>query len=135
MLWYLDNPKAEETRRGYERKNEEVPNELYPPEILEGYQPWYDAFWELGTDRSFGMAVGPIPARSIENYTYGWDVGEAEKFRLVIRHLDSVYLKRTNRRKPEAGDSASGAETPPVVDETETFSRDHFRAAFKGRMK
>lgn len=48
---------------------------------------WYwEAFWELSTDRQAGMSDGPIPWSSIKNYCVD------SEFAIIIRAMDSVYM-------------------------------------------
>lgn len=53
------------------------------------------AFWELTTERSIGMAVGPIPVSQIRAYAEdrGLGIGMIEGFTTVIRKMDSAYIK------------------------------------------
>lgn len=82
-----------------------------PPEILPGLEPWFEAFWELGTDRQIGQVVGPIPAASIDRHTAGWPDAEAQAFRRCIRAMDQVFLKsqRGSVSVPESEDPARDA--------------------------
>lgn len=96
---------------------------------MQGYEPWLSAFWELGTDRSFGMSAGPIPSSAIRAHTQGWDPDEAEKFRLAMRALDALYLPHINGSK----DADLTEDVDPDRSEPETFSRDMFRQQFSGR--
>lgn len=89
-----------------------MPDHLIGPDVLPGYEEWFTAFYELSTDRQIGMAVGPIPAASIDRH------GGGALFRRVIRAMDRVYLAHVR------GDVD--------VPESENPARDSFRAAMKG---
>lgn len=117
MLWHLDNPDAAARRKAIEEKGRTIPERLWPPDVWPGAELWLEAFWELGTERQIGMAVGPIPASAIRAYTAGWPEDEAERFRLVIRRLDAAYLGRSD---PDVDPAAKGSDNP---------ARDKFRAA------
>lgn len=58
---------------------------------MPGYDGWYNDFWELSTDRQFGMAVGPMPRSSIIEHTRGWPDDEADAFRTIMRRMDDVF--------------------------------------------
>lgn len=106
-----------------------VPEALEPPPILEGYETWLEAFWELSTDRAQGLEKpGPIPAASIARHTQGWDPEEADFFRIVIRALDRTFLAGEDYVIPPV--QVDG----PDVDEGKpapNLARDNFRALFK----
>lgn len=70
--------------------------DLDPPEVWSWLQYVWDAFHDLGTERSIGMALGPIPASKIRDYAAG-DLGldrygrEADRFFDLIRRMDDAY--------------------------------------------
>ena len=90
-----------------------MPDEFIGPSLLPGYEDWFDAFYELSTDRELVMAIGPIPAASIDRQN------EGPLFRRVIRAMDGVYLAHV-RGVPDAPESDNPA-------------RDAFRAAMRGK--
>lgn len=91
LRWSLDNPNAAMEREAYEFYGIEVPAKMLPPEFLPGVAIWYEAFWELSTDRHIGFGVGPIPHRSIKDYARGWP--DADMFAACMRAMDGVYLQ------------------------------------------
>lgn len=97
----------------------EVPDELWPPPIIAGYEEWLSAFFELSNDRAIGMAVGPIPASSISKWCEGWSYDETVMFRTCIRAMDQVYLS-------QAKEAGSGKPAPP----TKEMSPDMMDAIF-----
>lgn len=119
MLWELENPNAYAEHDRLDALEEEVPDELWPPELLPGVSEWFEAFRELGTDRQVGFSIGPIPAASIARHTQGWDEVEAERFRLVMRVVDSVFLNFTHE----------GSTAPPPLP-TQTMGPELFDALF-----
>lgn len=97
--------------------------ELDPPSF-----PWwgwsdfiYSAFWELSTNRSSGMAVGPIPSTAIDAYTAQWLPDDADLLRICIRRMDAAFMAVTNPNN----DDTDGSE--PVS------ARDAFRSATNRR--
>jgi len=61
------------------------------PEI--SYLEWYiEAFYELSSERQFGMGIGPIPFSSIVTYAEVFEINDFDDFHYVIRILDKVYL-------------------------------------------
>ncbi|WP_210482755.1 phage tail assembly chaperone [Microvirga antarctica] len=59
-------------------------------------QLYWDAFWELTSDRPVGMSVGPIPFSSIARWAqcYGMSaVDNLERLRVIVRALDGESLK------------------------------------------
>lgn len=57
---------------------------------------YYDAFWELHTERQVGMAQGPIPDSAIKAYAADPDLRltrrEQWAFKDIIRAMDNCYL-------------------------------------------
>ena len=94
-------------------KGRELPERFIGPSLLPGYEGWFDAFYELSTDRQLGMAIGPIPAASIDRQN------EGPLFRRVIRAMDGVYLAHVRG--------------VPDVPESDNPARDAFRAAMRGK--
>ena len=69
--------------------------------LLPGLQFYYQAFLDLSTCRSVGMAEGPIPWDSIDAYAkhHGLvDDNEYDRFFLLIRALDAEYLRYRERQ-------------------------------------
>lgn len=68
---------------------------LNRPELIEGLALFYVAFADLTTDRSVGMAEGPIPWSSIVRYAgiYGFDDDLREDLLYLVRAMDRAYLK------------------------------------------
>lgn len=88
----------------------DLPDELEPPEILEGLSGWLEDFWRLSTERQIGMGIGPIPASAIDRHTAGWSDEDAETFEFCIRELDGVYLMRANKTEDAPPEASSPME-------------------------
>lgn len=96
--------------------------------MIEGFESWVDAFWELSTDRQLGYgAYGPIPGSSISRYTRGWPRDEAELFRQCIRAMDRVFLSGEKEVLPATLPEEPAADASGIVN----LARDNFRAVFK----
>lgn len=80
------------------------------PTIFKGLEPYYIAFWELSTDRSQGMGVGPIPWSAINEYAVREGLrGEGyEDLVDYVRAMDRTFLKfqREEEAKRRAADEA-----------------------------
>lgn len=77
-----------------------MPESAVPPPLPDYLFPYLESpggyFWELSTDRPFGMsAVGPIPWSSKDRYARGLGLEDEdlEDFVFLISALDEVYLK------------------------------------------
>jgi hypothetical protein len=68
------------------------------PAINKGNELFFSAFFELDSDRQFGMSIGPIPWRSINEYAkeYHFDEWQRELLFYSIQKLDKVYLEKVN---------------------------------------
>lgn len=109
----MRNPNAEQLREDYERFGQEPPPSLWPPEFVDGAQSWYNAFWDLNSDRPVGMGEGRIPHSAARAY-YG-DREDFPAFWSTIRAMDQAYLEH-----------ARG-------DEPQHFTREAFRGAFSSK--
>lgn len=113
----LKNPNAEKEREDFERFGQEIPASLWPPELADGAKSWYEAFWDLCSDRpSGGMQLGRISYMSARMHCRGWPEDEFHSFWRVIRAMDEVFLQHAN---------SDG--------EPQTFTRESFRGAFSGK--
>lgn len=77
------------------------------PDALPGVMPWFEAFWELSTDRAY--IGGPIPCSSLA----AWPVDPVERdaFRRCIRAADAAYLEHMS----QPNDGPKGLATPAAV--------------------
>ncbi len=79
-----------------------MPAEFYNrPKLLPGCDFYFEAFWELSSDRQIGMGVGEIPFSAIDRYAVRFDVhGDAfDTLRRVLRSMDAEYRKVVNTPK------------------------------------
>lgn len=112
----LANPNAEKEREQFEQFGQETPASLWPPQFMDGAKSWYDAFWDLNTDRPAGMELGRISYASARLYCRDWADGAFHSFWRALRAMDDVYLAHVN----------SGGEQ-------KEFTRESFRGAFAGK--
>jgi hypothetical protein len=67
---------------------------------------WYlNAFYELSTNRSLGMSIGPIPWTAITEYAtyHGLSRLTTDIFHIIIRALDNAYCKKVSEDNKKAG--------------------------------
>ena len=92
--------------RRYEDKDEsQIPNSLLDePALLPGLGIYYDAFWELSSDRSSGMGVGHIPYSSLMAYCKEWELDEDMAFLMkkLVRKMDNHFLDWQNKQEKKA---------------------------------
>lgn len=83
------------------------------PELTDYEERFYRSFWEISTERSFGMAPGPIPMRAIDYYAEREGMGPTDTMILnrVIRAMDNAYLA-ANAKRQEASAKRSGGKHP-----------------------
>lgn len=75
---------------------------LDQPEVPNRLLFAWRAFWELNTERSIGMAIGPIPWRSIGAYAEKFSLADVDSFEVfggLIRAMDRAYLKFTREQE------------------------------------
>lgn len=74
-------------------------------ELLPGANEFFQAFWELSSERQVSLGVvGPIPARALDYFAQRLSDGDQDLFRTCIRAMDEVLLKHINeqiQRRPE----------------------------------
>lgn len=99
-------------RAAYERFDQDIPDSLWPPEFIDGAQAWYNAFWDLSTDRQMGMQEGRI--RYSAARAYGVHEDEFDEFWRAMKAMDNVYLQH----------ASNGGEP-------KTFTREMFRGGGK----
>ena len=66
---------------------------LNSPTLTLGLGMYWEAFWELCSDRAIGMMEGPIPWRAIRLYgkDYGLESLDLKRFHTIIRGMDNEY--------------------------------------------
>lgn len=79
------------------------------PELFVGLELYFDAFYELASDRQIGMALGPIPWSSMMLFCQVHALDSLQRD-LLVHHLtamDSVFLSNANSKKGSGdGDSS-----------------------------
>lgn len=70
---------------------------------VEGLDFYLDAFRELGSCRSGGFDLMPIPFTAISEYSTIYQIGDFEDFAYVIRRMDDAYLEAQSKRQPQKG--------------------------------
>jgi hypothetical protein len=71
------------------------------PKLRQGLQLYMQAFFELDTERSIGMAVGRIPWTSIIDYAKAYEFSEEQTadFVYFIRAMDNAHLKHLDEKR------------------------------------
>jgi len=102
-------------------RGREAPDEFYNrPEVASHLTLIWSAFWELGTERQLGMAVGPIPGSKIREYLRDeleLQGADYDRARAIIRKADEAYLGMLNARKgdePKMSDVAKATDVEGV---------------------
>lgn len=87
-----------------EEGKEPSPQLYEQPELFDTAIFYWNAFYDLSSDRSFGMGVGPIPYSSVCRYAEAHGMGrdEFDYFHTIIRAMDTEYLAIANKSKDEA---------------------------------
>lgn len=69
---------------------------------------WWEAFWELNSERPMGMGVAPIPGSAIRAYIRdrGFDEETAGTLVRLVRKMDAVFMKLIVKRPVVEGDNA-----------------------------
>lgn len=77
---------------------------------VDGFEFYFDAFYELCTTRQMGMALGPIPFTAIIDYFKLYDLSDFDEFSYVMRRMDRVYLQNHNEvsKSAKGGEKSSG---------------------------
>jgi len=84
------------------------PDDLEPD--VTHFKFYIAAFQELGTCRSGGMGVGPIPFHAVKAYYDVMGVEEDfEEFLYLIRAMDEALLEEINRQQKEKEGKAKNA--------------------------
>lgn len=72
------------------------------PEIEAEHLLFWDAFWEIGTDRQLGSSIGPLPYSSLRRYAadHGIAGDLLDLFRGVLRMVDGHFIKLNSPAPP-----------------------------------
>lgn len=82
------------------------------PPVMTSTDLWFlEAFYDLSSDRSVGMAVGPIPYTAIIAYVQYWQYDDQTAYMVIeiVKALDSVYMTIVNQdiQKGRVSDASS----------------------------
>ena len=107
MLYNLEQGKSEATiiQSSY-REGVPLPKKIQEaPTLLPGLDIYFEAFYDLGSERINGMSVGEIPWRAAWFYArerLGMDEEEASRFWFLVKQMDIVYINHIeNKNKPK----------------------------------
>jgi hypothetical protein len=72
------------------------------PQLAQGLELYYEAFWELSSARAVGFGVGPIPWGVVDSYAtrYAFDDEQREDLTYYVRAMDNAYIKH---HQPKTG--------------------------------
>jgi hypothetical protein len=88
----------------------EPPAQFYErPEIFPYNQFYWEAFWDLSTERQIGMAAGPIPRSAIIAYAQEYDIvgDDFDLFYRMLRTMDGHYLTLSSPSSSKDVDQAT----------------------------
>ena len=119
MLWTIEHGEHEDTVREQMRINK-MPAPKWiaeKPELKLGLAFYWKAFWELATCRQVAHgAVGPIPWMAMQAYAHQFEIhdDEFDRFVLILKHMDTEYLKSRGKKLGKINPSQGGkpTETP-----------------------
>lgn len=83
------------------RSGQPIPDRIAnAPELEVGLQLYIQAFFDLDSERSHGMAPTPIPWTSIAQYAraFEFDEEQTEDLFFHVRRLDAEHLKRISAK-------------------------------------
>jgi hypothetical protein len=71
------------------------------PELEDGLEIYFEAFFELDTERNHGMGLTQIPWSKIRMYAEanGYDEDQTEELHAHIRTMDNAHLARLEKKK------------------------------------
>jgi hypothetical protein len=106
------------------RRRQPIPDVVSnAPQLFEGLGTYYDAFTELSTCRTSGMAMGPIPWLAINEYAkrYGYHDDAFDYLVRMIRALDDTFLAydRDESERKRAEQEIANGPRPDVFCETD----------------
>lgn len=83
------------------------------PELEEGLEVYFEAYFDLDTERHHGMGLMQIPWSSIQKYAEAnqFDEEQTEELHAYIRQMDNANLARLGKKKgkPVGKPNAKGA--------------------------
>jgi hypothetical protein len=86
----------------------EPPSQLYEqPELSDVETYYWDAFHILGSERSIGLSLGPIPYSAIRFYAHECGIVSRDEFSFflgIIQALDAEYMSLVNSTDKKKGE-------------------------------
>jgi len=99
-------------------ENGKDPPEAYftEPAIEESNVFYWEAFYELSTERQIGMGIGPIPRSAVMAYAAEWGlVGDAvEHFANIIKLVDVEQMRISNSMSSSSDKKGAEADISDV---------------------
>lgn len=86
------------------RRPKSIPQAFFvPAKPAPEYLFWWDAFWELSSERAMNMGVGPIPWRALREFGTDRGLGQEQfdMLRRIVRSLDRVFMRYANSSPEE----------------------------------
>lgn len=74
------------------------------PELPEHLSLYWQAFWDVHTDRPVGMGEGPIPFAAIDRYAARFGIDDPDhfdRFAALIRRMDNAFLRARAEKQPK----------------------------------
>jgi hypothetical protein len=84
------------------------------PKLAFGLDFFYEAFWNLCTERVFNEVVLNIAWSKVQEYAdyYGMDFEEAEQFHYLIKRMDEAYVNQMRENGKPKQDKPSESRRP-----------------------
>lgn len=93
------------------REGKALPDRIQnAPELLPGLYLYIQAFYDLDSERSHDFGFRKIPFTSIMNYAkaFEFDEEQTEDLIYLIKHMDSAYIERLEKKKPKKSPKVKG---------------------------
>lgn len=86
------------------------------PKLRIGLNLYWRAFLDCSSDREMGMAEGPLPWTSMNEWAIRYDIvgDEFDRLVLLLRAMDSVYLDTRNKTSKKNMDKAMRSRGMPT---------------------
>lgn len=115
MLYVLEMGLIEQgiARQAY-AANQPMPDKIAnAPELEEGLEVYFEAYFDLDTERNHGMGLMQIPWSKIQMYAEAnqFDEEQTEELHAYIRQMDNANLARLDKKKvkPVGSTNTKGA--------------------------
>ncbi len=103
-MYVLDLGPTERTiaRQAY-RAGQPIPDRIRDaPRLIKGLELYFNAFFDLDSERSHNMGITPIRRRSMWEYATDYELDEEQREDLIylVREMDNAHIKRLEAKKP-----------------------------------